>query len=226
MFESLPPAIAVLRPCVACRVPFDLAHADFCACLATDRTFRCPGCGCCACDQPLGARNEFWGSAPRVLWERRREQAVTAERQLQALDRNSVKRPVALIIDDDPRILMQAAAALRRLGFSTIELDRPGAAAQIARMVVPELVLTDALMPRLDGRELCRQLKTDPETSSIRVIVMSSLYKGTVHRNEAFKKFLVDEFLEKPVRFAVLRDAVQRLVPDALAAGEERTTAS
>lgn len=226
MTERAAPGIAVLRPCVACRIGFDLTQSEFCKCLSTDRTFECPHCGGCACNQLLAARNEFWEDAPRVLWQRRREQARQAVAQLQALDRESVARPLAMIVDDDPRVLIQATTALQRLGFTTLSLDRPDAAAEIARSVMPDLILTDALMPRLDGRELCRSLKSDPETSSIRIIVMSSLYKGTVYRNEAFRRFLVDEYLDKPVRPAVLREAVQRILPVAGVAGEEEPAES
>lgn len=220
MSEQSSPEFAALRPCVGCRSSFDLIRAEFCGCLSTDPTFTCPHCGSCACNQLLAARNEFWEGAPRILWERRREQTTAAMTRLQALDRNTVARPLAMVVDDDPRVLLQATTALRRLGFTTLSLDRPDAAAQIARTVVPDLLLTDALMPKLDGRELCRILKSDAATSSIRIIVMSSLYKGAVYRNEAFRTFLVDEYLEKPVRPALLRDAVQRLVPALLAAGD------
>lgn len=219
MSDSASPEIAVVRPCVRCRISFDLSHAGFCDCLSTDRSFRCPNCGGCACDQQVSARNDFWMSAPPSLWERRRNDTVQAEVQLHALDRDKVARPLAMIIDDDPRVLSLAALALRRVGFSTLVLDRPDSAAQIARSVVPDLILTDALMPRLDGRELCRTLKADPATKSIRIIVMSSLYKGAVYRNEAFRTFLVDEYLEKPVRPATLQDAVHRLLPSFAAAG-------
>lgn len=217
MSERPSPGIAVLRPCVACRISFDLLQAHFCKCLSTDRTFECPHCGCCACSQLLSARNEFWEGAPPLLWQRRREQSAQAVAQLQALDRESVSRPLAMVVDDDPRVLTQATTALRKLGFTTLSLDRPDAAEQIAQTVVPDLILTDALMPRLDGRELCRRLKSDPQTSGIRIIVMSSLYKGAVYRNEAFRMFLVDDYLEKPVRPELLRAAVQRLVPGAVA---------
>lgn len=213
MTEEPSLGFAALRPCVACRISFDFVRAEFCDCLSTDRTFACPHCGSCACSELRAARNEFWEGAPRILWERRRQQANESMTRLQALDRDTVIRPLAMVVDDDPRVLQQAAAALHRLGFTTLLLDRPDAAAQIARSVVPDLILTDALMPQLDGRELCRRLKSDPETSSIRVIVMSSLYKGAVYRNEAFRTFLVDEYLDKPVRPALLQDAVQRLVP-------------
>jgi|GEM_PF-4007958 len=71
-----------------------------------------------------------------------------------------------------------------------------------------------ALMPKLDGRELCRRLKGDERTQGIKIIVMSAIYHGTTYRNEAFKSFHVDEYLEKPVKPGVLREAVDRLMPE------------
>jgi CheY-like chemotaxis protein len=66
-------------------------------------------------------------------------------------------------------------------------------------------MLTDALLPGLDGRDVVRFLKNDPSTSSIRTIVMTGLYKGQKYRNEAFRDFMVDGYIEKPVGAAELR---------------------
>jgi CheY-like chemotaxis protein len=60
-------------------------------------------------------------------------------------------------------------------------------------------VLTDALLPKLDGREIALRLKSDPATRAIKVVVMTALYKGTRYRIEAINSFGVDEYIEKPV---------------------------
>ncbi len=135
--------------------------------------------------------------------------------RLLSLDPKSLPRPFALIVDDDPMVLAVAEKALRGMGFSTMRNSSPEEAWSIATVILPDLILTDALMPKLDGRELCLRLKNSEPTAEIKIIVMSALYRGGAYRTEAFKTFLVDEYLEKPIRPDVLREVVQRLIPAA-----------
>jgi len=214
-FQSTPPsAVSHFAQCFRCRLPFDLVVAELCGCIARERTFVCPRCVSCACGASLRQRNEFWVTAPPVLWNLRRLEQAESLSRLQSLDPSTLPRPFALIIDDDPLVLTVAEHALREIGFTTLTNSNPEEAYAIANAIVPDLVLTDALMPKLDGRELCLRLKNNSRTSETRVIVMSALYRGLVYRNEAFKTFHADEYLEKPIKPGVLREAVDRLMPE------------
>jgi len=200
--------------CFHCRVPFDAINASWCECIARERTFVCPHCGSCACDATYIRRNEFWINAPFGMWERRRTERKDAVTRLRSIDPHSLPRPFALIVDDDPLVLSITERALRAIGFSTLTNENPEEAYAIALTIVPDLLLTDALMPKMDGRELCRRLKTDARTRGMTIIVMSALYHGVAYRNEAFKQFHVDEYLEKPIKPGILREAVDRLMPE------------
>src|SRR5216683_2759866 len=73
----------------------------------------------------------------------------------------------------------------------------------------PDIVITDALMPKIDGRELCRLIKrVDP---SIKVVVMSGLYTKSHYRVEAMHQFQADEYLAKPINFERLRNVLEDL---------------
>ena len=202
-----------IAPCFHCQQSFDLLSAALCTCIARERTFACPKCGSCACDALFRERNDFWKTAPPRLWDRRRKEQGDGIARLQALDSSSVPRPFALIVDDDPLVLTVAARTLRAMGFTTLTNGNAEEAWSIARTILPDLLLTDALMPKLDGRELCLRLKSDERTSAMTIIVMSALYRGMAYRNEAFREFRVDEYLEKPVKPEALREAVGRLMP-------------
>jgi CheY-like chemotaxis protein len=199
-------------PCFHCRQDFDLVSSKMCDCIARERTFVCPHCGSCACDASYTRRNEFWMTAPPALWERRRSEVTDGIVRLQSLDARSLPRPLALIVDDDPLVLTVAQRVLHGMGFTTLVTTEPEEAYEIAVTTLPDLVLTDALMPRIDGRELCLRIKRE-STREIKVILMSGVYRHVLYHNEAFKKFHVDEYLEKPIKPGVLRDAVDRLMP-------------
>lgn len=200
-------------PCFHCRIPFDSLIARWCECIARQRTLVCPRCGGCACDAPFNKRNEFWINAPAALWDRRRNEQKDSIARLHAIDPASLPRPFALIVDDDPLVLAVTERALRAIGFATLTNSNPEEAYSLAQAIAPDLLLTDALMPKLDGREICRRLKSDRRTRGIKIIVMSAIYHGIAYRNEAFKSFHVDEYLEKPIKPGVLREAVYRLMP-------------
>jgi CheY-like chemotaxis protein len=83
----------------------------------------------------------------------------------------------------------------------------------LAKKYRPEVILTDALMPRLEGREMCRRLKDDPETRDIKVIIMTSLYKGQRYRGEAMSNFGADGYLAKPLDPELLATTLRALAP-------------
>ncbi|MDQ3856240.1 MAG: response regulator [Chloroflexota bacterium] len=68
----------------------------------------------------------------------------------------------------------------------------------------PDLVVSDVMMPRLDGREFCRRVKTDPATSDIRVIMMSAVYNLDPQTCPA------DEIIRKPFDIHSVTEIVNR----------------
>ncbi|NUP13016.1 MAG: response regulator [Polyangiaceae bacterium] len=81
-----------------------------------------------------------------------------------------------LVVDDDAQQLKLARFRLARLGF-TVETASDGAEAlEIARRFRPDAIVTDALMPRLDGFGLCIAVRKDPELSSVPVVLATSSY--------------------------------------------------
>ncbi|MBI2858339.1 MAG: response regulator [Chloroflexi bacterium] len=81
---------------------------------------------------------------------------------LVAEDEDFVRTLVAATIGDDARYLI-------------LEAHDGGEALQIARREKPDLVLLDIMMPVLDGYSVCRQLKADPDTRGITIVMLSAL---------------------------------------------------
>ncbi|MCM3876959.1 MAG: response regulator [Thermoanaerobaculia bacterium] len=199
--------------CPACGTSFNALNAPWCSCLATERTLVCSGCGKCFCRAPRAYRQKFWSEAPPALWEAKlKEHRRTAE-PVSNPPPESVRRPLILIVDDEAGIRRMAAKAAARLGFGVIEAGDGVEGRHLARSHRPEVILTDALMPRLEGREMCRRLKADPETRDIKVIVMTSLYKGQRYRSEALANFGADGYLGKPLDPVLLATTLRALVP-------------
>ena len=116
-------------------------------------------------------------------------------------------KAIILVVDRDPHIRELEAHFLDKAGFSVIfAQDGEDALAQ-ARRTIPDIVVTEILVPGLDGLTLCRQLKEDPRTRRIAVLVFSIL-SAAVRATEAG----ADAFLRKPLADRVLIDTVDLLL--------------
>ena len=81
-----------------------------------------------------------------------------------------------LVADDDPVQLKLTRYRLERLGFRTMGAADGIEALERTRALRPDLVLTDVMMPRLDGFGLCRALRDDPGLSNIPVVMATNTY--------------------------------------------------
>ncbi len=110
-----------------------------------------------------------------------------------------------LIVDDLPDNLRLLSSMLETHGYRVRKAISGRLALSAARLAAPDLILLDACMPDLDGYEVCRNLKDDPQTRHIPVIFISALDRPTdkVHAFEAggvdyiTKPFQVQEILSR-----------------------------
>ncbi len=181
-------SIGFIVPCTACLRMYDAMHTQWCDCIGDDPTLRCPHCGRCFCR-----------AAPKELYDKRKER--TAAGTLPP----DIARPMVLVVDDSWLIRATTMRIVRALGYGAIEAANADQALALTLLYQPEVVLTDALMPKVDGRELCRTIKNSSSTSDTKVILMTGLYKAAHYKYEAFHSFGVDEFLLKPVEPEQLR---------------------
>lgn len=204
-----PLAVCTMR-CGGCLQPFDAMAAPLCKCVAKRPSVTCPYCGTCVCKWPKAKSLEFWTRAPGALIERSRAEAARRVRAGTSPREPDCPMPSVLVVDDDEEIRAIAAYVLQQMGYrvsTASDADEAMVAFVSAR---PDVVLTDALMPKLDGRELCRRLKT--KDSHLKVVVMTSLYTGQRYRTEAHREFGADGYLAKPIDFDELHQVLQKLL--------------
>ena len=103
-----------------------------------------------------------------------------------------------LVVEDVGNILDLLAVTLRFKGYPVITATDGQEALEKIEEERPALVITDILMPRLNGFSLVHQLRTDPKTSQIPVIFLSATYVTPEDKDFAISLGAV-RFLEKPV---------------------------
>jgi CheY-like chemotaxis protein len=113
-----------------------------------------------------------------------------------------------LVVDDEPdaRAVLQMLLSLQGYAVTTAA---DGAAALLAvNECKPDVIVTDWMMPQMNGQQLCRRLREDPATRAI-PIIMSSAVSADLDRNSPRN---YDRYLRKPVDFEVLLSTIRALI--------------
>jgi len=113
-----------------------------------------------------------------------------------------------LIIDDEPSIRRLLVRALSKVGHTVHEARNGEAGFELFHRVHPELVITDIVMPDMEGIELIRKLRQDAPTVPILAISGS----GTPLYLRAATRLGATATLAKPFEIAELLAAVERLI--------------
>lgn len=118
-----------------------------------------------------------------------------------------------LVVEDDRATLLILSGRLVKEGFRVLTAADGEEAWAIAARERPALVISDVLLPRMDGVSLCRKIKEEPGLAATRVILATAVFKQAAFRNEA-RASGADEFVEKPLDMDVLLARVKALIGD------------
>ena len=104
---------------------------------------------------------------------------------------------VVLIVDDIPDTLALLHDALEESGYTVLVANNGQKALQISQKVLPDIILLDAVMPEMNGFDVCRSIKNDLNTRHIPVIFMTGLTESE-HVVEGFSAGGID-YVTKPL---------------------------
>ena len=104
-------------------------------------------------------------------------------------------KPTLLLVDDSPENLTFLAGLVHG-NYTAMAVTQGDKAIKIARQAQPDLILLDVLMPRISGYEVCRKLKSDPQTRDIPVIFLTS--KSDIDSEEFGMEMGAVDFISRP----------------------------
>ncbi|RFD21427.1 DNA-binding response regulator [Komagataeibacter melaceti] len=107
-------------------------------------------------------------------------------------------RKTVLVIDDDPAVLGLMDEKLAESGYIALLAQSGSAALEVVARTVPDLIVVDALMPGMNGWEVCAALRHDMRLSAVPIIFMTGLTE-TEHVIRAFEAGAAD-YVTKPLR--------------------------
>lgn len=124
-------------------------------------------------------------------------------------EEDSKDRPKILVIDDNPEICSYVRLIFEE-HFLVLEAENGLLGYKLAMKHVPDLIISDVMMPEMDGVELCRKLKSEISTSHIPIILLTacSLDEQRVEGLESG----ADDYISKPFNVKILEVRVQNLI--------------
>ncbi len=116
-------------------------------------------------------------------------------------------KAIILVVDRDPHIRNLESHFLNQQGYTVGFAQDGNDALEQAQKTLPDIVITEILVPALDGLMLCRRLKADSRTRDISVLIFSILAAADRAREAG-----ADAFLRKPLAEHTLVDMVRQLL--------------
>jgi DNA-binding response OmpR family regulator len=115
-----------------------------------------------------------------------------------------------LIVEDEQDLLEAMKFDLELSGFEVATAEDGAEGLRIARQIMPDLVILDLLLPKVDGYRVCRMLKVDARTAGIPILMLTA--KSTSEDERMGKQSGADLYMTKPFDPEILRENIHMLV--------------
>ena len=122
------------------------------------------------------------------------------------------KKPRILFVHHDPALRTLWRDNLDKSGFEVRTASDGLEGLRLAKAERPDIVIADASMPKMDGRELCHLIKSNEETADVKVILLTGIYTNEVPIAAETNKLEADELLRKPVKLEAMKTALSSLL--------------
>jgi len=144
-----------------------------------------------------------------LLLQLEREEALLSGDELTGLQTNSWGRDIVLVVEDNTDMLRFISSLLKK-SYSVAGAKNGREGLDIAKKMIPDIIISDIIMPDIDGIELCRELKNGIDTSHIPIILLtaraadSEIIRGL--------KAGADDYIVKPFNVEMLLTRVKNLI--------------
>lgn len=136
------------------------------------------------------------------------EQESDSEETMDEETAENSQKPVLLVVEDNKDILSYIAESFDEEYEVVTAMDgRQGLAKALDR--IPDMIISDIMMPNMDGNELCRTLKKDVRTCHIPIILLTA--KDSLRDKEEGYDAGADSYITKPFTIALLKSRIQNI---------------
>ena len=126
------------------------------------------------------------------------------------VSRSGKRKRKILIVDDEPYVRLLVRRFLSN-NYTVIEASDGEEAVNMARSQKPDLILMDIMMPKMDGYTSCYEIKIDPITEAIPVVMLTAV--GYELNVKLSKDMGAEGYITKPFSHHDLQDAISQFLP-------------
>mgnify|MGYP005858909239 CR=1 FL=1 len=125
------------------------------------------------------------------------------------------KQPYILVVDDDPDILDNILTVLETQPYR-LQTARDGKQCmELIEQEIPDLLILDLLMPRMDGWGVIREMRSEPRYAHVPIMVLTTVVEDASRRRYELETGMamdVQDYVQKPAKPADLLQRVDRLL--------------
>lgn len=147
-----------------------------------------------------------------ALWKRQAYVLVTSDRggSLKFYSNTFFNMPRILVIDDDPAIVELISINLEMAGYDINQAGDGIRGQALAVQIVPDLIMLDLMLPKVDGFTVCQRLRRDDRTADIPVLMLTAL--GELQNKVDGFNAGADDYLTKPFELEEMLARVRALL--------------
>jgi len=116
-----------------------------------------------------------------------------------------------MVVDDNQDIRNLLATWLKQVGYDIVLAKDGAEATETFNRERPKMLFLDMLLPKKNGIEICKTLKSAPDSKNVPIVMMTAVYKGMQYATEA-KKNGADYYIEKPFQNDKILDLAHKLI--------------
>lgn len=117
-----------------------------------------------------------------------------------------------LVVDDDPHLRILLRQMLEYRNFTVVEAEDGLDALARVEEVIPDVVVLDVMMPRMDGITVCKKLRERPETADLPIVILSGKVQDTAVAEGMAAG--ANKYLKKPIPLAELVEHIRSVLPN------------
>jgi DNA-binding response OmpR family regulator len=114
-----------------------------------------------------------------------------------------------IVVDDNEEVLDTIELVLEIGGYEVEPLNNADGVYETINSFNPDLVILDIVLGKIDGRTICSEIKGNPKTKHIPILMMSGLYKA---EEISLLETPPDDFMPKPFKMDVLLEKIEKLI--------------
>jgi DNA-binding response OmpR family regulator len=119
--------------------------------------------------------------------------------------------PLIMIVDDDANIRELLSVNLKAAGYRVVLAADGAIALHLVKEARPSAIILDIMMPQMDGWELCKLIRDDPDLMAVKIIMLTA---KDSQRDKMIGKFILkaDAYITKPFEIETLLITIARLL--------------